>query len=805
MALFDDLLSTAHPDSPRRAGGSAADEIGARARQARAGRADAWVRGLWDAAGFPGAGWALLAVGGYGRGELAPASDLDLVLVHEAGEGAPDRAARLWYPLWDSGVRIDHAVRTPADLRRVAAEDLAVVVGMVDARLVAGDAALGARSVAAVLADWRAGAHRRLGPLRGACAERAARSGEVAFALEPDLKEGRGGLRDAAVLRAVAASWLADRPHGRVDAAMATLADVRDALHLVAGRPTERLLRDHQVAVAQLLGLPVEELRRSVAAAGRDVAHALDGVWRRAMPGGDGRRRRRLLVPGRSRSSVRLAPGVDLSNGEAVLAADADPADPSLPLRVAAAAAEADVLVAPATVELLAAAPPLPVPWPRSAREALLTLLGAGPACLGVWEDFDRAGAVAAWLPEWEPVRSLPQRSAAHRWTVDRHLVETAIQASHLARRVRRPDLLLLAALTHDLGKAAADVDHPRAGVGPTRSVGARLGLSEADLEVLARLTEHHLLLAQLATRRDLDDPATVDALVAAVPDADSLELLHALTEADSRATGPGTWTAWRSSLVGDLVARAHARLLGVRPPVGDEPRRLEALDDDVRRRAATAPVVVVKGEAGNDGAVGVRIVALDRPGLLATVAGALALQRLAVRSAVVVTEGPLALQDWQVESETGDWPDAVALRETLRRALEGTLDVSARLAARDAAYAPTRRSAAGATGGSPVAARPPARVDVVADASVDATVIEVRAHDAPGLLHRVATAVTAAGASIRSARVATWGAEAVDALYLVNSNGAALDAGAAARVAEAVSRALAAPAARPASAGSDG
>jgi [protein-PII] uridylyltransferase len=728
---------------------------------------------LWAGSGLPERGVALAAVGGYGRGELSPGSDIDLLVIHEPGLQVESGVKALLYPLWNAGAAVDHSVRTPDEVRALADEDLAVVLGLLDARVLAGDAELGHQAIARVLAQWRARAHRRLGPLRGACNQRADRFGEVAFAAEPDLKESRGGLRDVTVLRAVAASGVADRPHGRVDGAAALLSDVRDALHLATGRSSDRLVRQAVSPVATTLGFEApDELRRAVAVAGRDIAHALDMTWRRVVPGADGRRRRRVLVPG-AVPRARLAPGVDAVEHEVVLGRDARLDDPVLPLRAAAAASQAGLVLAPPTVEALDSCPPLPDPWPPSARDALISLLG-GPGLLAVWEDMDRAGLVSRWLPEWEPVRSLPHVSPVHRWTVDRHIIEAVAVAAQLTRRVHRPDLLLLAALVHDLGKAEAGEEHPEAGAARARAVCQRVGLDPDDTDLIVRLTRHHLLLVQTAMLRDLDDPATVASVLDRVGDADALDLLHALTEADARATGPGAWTSWRASLVGDLVARVHARLRGVpsRRPVEGEP----VVSERLRRLAEAGGLTVHLRPAGDTATV--TVVAPDRTGLLATVAGVLALHRLAVRSAVVATIGASAVQEWQVEPQYGDRPDVTALRETLRRALDGSLDVAARLASRDAAYRDRGPTSS-------------ARVQVVENASADATVVEVRAHDAPGLLHRIAAAIAAVGVSIRSARVATLGSEVVDSLYLVDPVGRPLPRLKAASVVGAIASAL--------------
>ncbi|OEV13560.1 protein-PII uridylyltransferase, partial [Streptomyces nanshensis] len=219
-------------------------------------------------------------------------------------------------------------------------------------------------------------------------------------------------------------------------------------------------------------------------------------------------------------------------------------------------------LALPAVRKLARTAPDLPVPWPAEAREEFVTLLGAGEATVPVWEAMDAAGLIARLLPDWERVRCRPQRNPVHRFTVDRHLVETAVRAAALTRRVHRPDLLLTGALLHDIGKGWPG-DHSLTGETITRDLAARIGFDGADTRTLAALVRHHLLLVETATRRNLDDPATIRSVADAVGSLGTLELLHALTEADALATGPAAWSAWRAALVDDLVARVAAVLSG--------------------------------------------------------------------------------------------------------------------------------------------------------------------------------------------------------------------------------------------------
>ncbi|UQI47660.1 [protein-PII] uridylyltransferase [Streptomyces sp. HU2014] len=771
-------------------------------RAALARLTDQWLAALLGEA----RGVALVAVGGYGRGELSPRSDLDVMLLHDGSADASKIAAvadRVWYPVWDMGLALDHSVRTPAEARKTAAGDLKVHLGLLDARHLGGDDRLTAALRATAYADWRAQAPLRLPELRELGEERARRQGELRFLLEPDLKEARGGLRDATALRAVAASWLADAPREGLERARGLLLDTRDALHLVTGRATDRLALQEQDQIATALGLPgADALLREVYEAARTVSYAADVTWRevgRVLRARSGRPRLRRILGGRGGRGgfveperVPLAEGVVEQDGEAVLARTARPErDPVLPLRAAAAAAQAGLPLSPHAARRLAATVgPLPVPWPAEAREALVTLLGAGEPAVAVWEALDAEGLVSRLLPEWEHVRSRPQRNPVHRWTVDRHLVETAVRAAGLARGVGRPDLLLVAALLHDIGKGRPG-DHSAAGEALTREAAARIGFGPADTEVLATLVRHHLLLVETATRRDLDDPATVRAVTDAVAHPGTLELLHALTEADALATGPAAWSTWRASLVADLVRRAAAALADGAAPDRRAPVPPSAEDARVVAEALRTggPAVRLRsrpeGTAPDDAAVPVgvelTIAVPERSGVLPATAGLLALHRLTVRAAELRAVDGALLLNWRVATEFGSLPEPAHLRNDLVRVLDGSLDVVARLAEREAAYSDRRRGITHA----------PPRVTVAAGGSRDATVLEVRAQDAPGLLHRIGRALEAAGVWVRSAHVSTLGSNAVDAFYVTTGEGAPLTAGAAASVASEVEQVL--------------
>lgn len=813
---------------------SSADRPGPPRRSRLAGLTDEWLAGLF---GEPQPGIALVAVGGYGRGALSPRSDLDLLLLHDGRAPGSDIAAladRIWYPVWDLGIALDHSVRTVGEARRTAGEDLKVQLGLLDARHLAGDEQLTAELRAGMLAEWRARAQHRLPELREMTADRGRFHGELRFLLEPDLKEARGGLRDVTALRAVAASWMADAPHEGLAEAHTDLLDIRDALHITTGRATDRLALQDQDQVAHALGLPdADALLRTVYEAARVVSYASDVTWRevsRVIRARAPRPRLRSLLG--SRAAVRphggprqtvqdrspLADGVVEHDGEAVLARTARPdRDPVLVLRAGAAAAQAGLPLARPAVRRLAGASTatgaaaLPVPWPSEAREEFVTLLGAGEATIPVWEALDAEGLITALLPDWERVRCRPQRNPVHRYTVDRHLVETAVRASALTRQVQRPDLLLVSALLHDMGKGWPG-DHSVVGETIAWDTASRIGFDRGDAATLATLVRHHLLLVETATRRDLDDPETIRSVAAVAGDTVTLELLHALTEADALATGPAAWSAWRAGLVADLVKRVGAVLEGAAAEEQTEPfvptaqaerMAVESWCTGLPALALHTADACADEPAGDTGPepVGVELLVAvpDRPGVLPAVAGVLALHRLTVRAADLrllplpehVADEPDAasgepavlLLTWRVAADYGALPLASRLRSDLVRAFDGSLDIGARLAERESAHRRPRRRGAQA---------PPPRVKVAPNTSRLATVLEVRAQDAPGLLYRIGHALEDAGVTVRSAHVSTLGANAVDAFYLTDANGAPLPSAEASGLARRLESALA-------------
>jgi len=694
-------------------------------------------------------GLALLAVGGYGRGELAPGSDLDLLLLHEGRKDIAKLAERLWYPIWDSKVKLGHSVRTVKEAIKLAETDLDTATSLLSARLISGSQALRDELATKSLAQWRKGAKRWLVGLDQRNADRHAAAEEVAFLLEPNLKEGRGGLRDVHVLGFAELTNFAPTliDHQALAAEYEVILSARVALHRLTGRASDVLLLEEQDAVATNLGYEsADALMSSVASAARTIAWSSDDAWHEL---------RRALHKHEHRSTP-VSGGIWLRDGEIALDDDARPAkDSTLLLRVAAAAARHGTRIERRTLDRLAAeAPDLADPWPAGAVDELVALLLAGRPMIQVVESLDHRGLMSRVLPEWEAVRSKPQRNALHRFTVDRHLLESAANAAAFQSRVSRPDLLVLGALLHDIGKGYPG-DHTDAGVALMATICPRLGISIDDAEVITQLVRYHLLLPIVATSRDIADDATITSVADAAGSSLVLELLAALTEADSLATGPAAWSPWKAELVVDLVSRTQHVLGG-----GEVHEVAWSLFPSAEVEALMGARQLAVRQEGEI----LTVVAPDRPGVFSKVAGVLALHGLDVVSAQAHSdEQGMAASEFRVvlpEDRDTNWGRVI---NDVDLALAGRLALDARLAERAKTYARRRAKMV-----EPVVPSMTAHNN----ASSNATVLEVRASDKTGVLYRITRALADMQLDIRHAKVSSLGGEALDSFYVRDSDG---------------------------------
>jgi [protein-PII] uridylyltransferase len=547
----------------------------------------------------------VVAVGGYGRRELCPASDVDLLLLHDRmDQPALERLVRgVVYPLWDAGLKVGYAVRDRREALGAAA-DVHTATAMLDLRPIAGDLGLAQLVRAESLRRLRRRPHRFLDALSREDADRRVRSGVAAEVIEPDLKDGAGGLRDLQSLRwaagalvgtvgldpLVPAGYLGASDRPRLVAAEETLLAARVALHLEAGT-TDVLRLDLQDGVAARLGIADEgpndlaphRLLERLYLAARTVDHAHLRAW--ALIDADVARGARR----RGRPTQQQLDGFEIVDGVLRVPHDADVDAPDVPVRLLDALTSSGALLDRGSAARLRAragqrAAPAgdwdddPGPrwgWDDAIRRRFLEVLWRGEVALPAVAELDEVGVWTAWLPEWRPLRARPQRNPYHRYALDRHGWHAATALGELVRRepwagerladVDDPDALLLGALLHDVGKAVGE-PHEQTGVDLAAAIARRMGASRTTIATIERLVRLHLVLPDAARRRDVTDPALAEELARLIGDHSTLASLHLLTIADARATGPTAWNDWIAALVRTLVRKVSA-VLDHQPP----------------------------------------------------------------------------------------------------------------------------------------------------------------------------------------------------------------------------------------------
>ena len=708
-------------------------------------RLDEWIAHVADSVGIP-AGAALVAVGGYGRREMAPQSDLDLVLVHRPEADVSDFAERVWYPMWDEGLKVGHRVDTVDGLLRLAQTDLDTATAILDARFLAGEEDLALELAVSATRQWKSEGTANAMLLSERVSDLHGQFGEVAFLLGPDIKSGRGGIRDVQALRWVAATGALEMTAPEALAAAGeTLLRVRVALHRITGRPNDRLVLEYQDEVADQLGYrDADLLMADVSQAARSIAWLSDATWFQV---------ERSLEPRRRSTDTDVID--DEIEIEGWLLRLADSADvrshPEIVLRVAVAAARNRSFIDHETLERLAdELPDSPTVWSEPMRDGFAELLQLGRAAIPVCEALDQVGLMSWLIPEWEPCRSRPQRNAYHRFTVDRHLLEAAAEAAALVDRVPRPDLLVIGALLHDIGKGYPG-DHTDVGVELIPTIGARMGYDEHDVGLLVEMCRHHLLLPDVATRRDLDDDGTIRAVAETVGSLELLDLLGALTEADSIATGPSAWNQSKAHLVHTLVERA-GHVLGGGEVAEVITTRFPGPEQRAMMNAGTYACRIVDDT--------ITVVQPDRPGAFYRVAGVIALNGLDIVAAAAHTENGVALSEFKVVS--GSDIDVRRLEDQLERGVHGRLAIDARVDERRTTYARAQKR---------MSARPtPTTVRFDDEISEASTVIEVTGPDAIGFLYRISRAFAEIGVAIWSARIQTIGDAVIDSFYVTHN-----------------------------------
>ncbi len=764
----------------------------------------------------PSGAVALVALGSYARRALCPQSDIDLLLLHD-GWASTDLEAlvqAVCYPLWDAGLSVGHAVRTTKDALRSTGDRIDSATALTERRLVAGSRGL-ADDLTARMTRWL----RRSGgsfaqDIVQADGQRHLRHGGTPGALEPDLKDGNGGLRDLHSLRwagaillgeagldaLVGARYLGADDRAALGRAGERLLAARCALHMVGGSNVRNILRlDLQDEVAVRLGMTDgDELLRDVGLATRTIAHLHARTWPVLLADATRGRRRRRPVPRQLGEGLVLVDRL-VEVDDAAKMTD----DPSLGLRAVAAAADnGTVLGRRSAMRLRREVEGLgTLEWDDRSREALLDLLRSGRSGYSAMKDADYLGLMDAHLPEWGRVKGRPQRNPLHTYDLDTHLLHAVawladivngeIDARHrdVFAHMEDPDSLVLGTWLHDVGKAWPG-DHSVSGETIGREWTLHMGFSAERADRIARLIRLHLLLPDVATGRDLDDPDEIERVAVMVSDAETLDGLYLMSFADSRATGKAAWSEWKDLLVRRLYERVRGVLggdIGVlsRPNTpevvlraaascydGDAEHLRHTVDGLPSRYLRNASPQQLAAHAGlllrcdGDLLADVRpgpvrstqilsIVAGDRHRLFADAVGVLATHRIDVLEARVFTNDDGTAMDWFVVSPPGhlNWDVVVAdMSEAYRGDLDVTMAVEKRERARDVRP--------------PILALPvPIRIST--STSGDITRVEVRGPDSPGLLFRVSRILSDLGTELLGALVATLGPEVRDSFFV--------------------------------------
>jgi len=780
-----------------------------------------------EAASPPGI--ALAGIGGFGRLDLAPFSDVDLLVVHDpsAQEDVQRIAEPFFTALWDARLEVGASVRTPEECAERAAADHTIRTALLDCRYLAGD-----REVYQALEDK---VLRNLGDAQvddlvsakvDEMRKRRERFGGTVHLLEPNVKQSPGGLRDlqAALWMARArfkAAGLSDllargvlpgREVEELSKARDFLWRVRNQLHHLAGRKEDHLTFHLQEQVATALGyrdregegLAVEQFMRDYYLAASRLRRLADELAERCAPARE---------PDGPPETWQVSPGLKVWDGRVTLEGrEALRSDPSLFVRLFTTAERLGLEVYGYARDLIRDEAAQLDPAVRSDPAVCAALVEAfsKPGRADWLRAMHREGVLGALVPEFGRITAKHQHDVYHVYTVDTHsimavqklasllagdLIEEEPELSLAAREVPRLLGLVLGVLFHDAGKGLGG-DHSVKGAELVRAVCARLGVPERDAADAEFLVREHLAMSHVSQRRDLSDPELIEEFARRMQTRDRLDMLYVLTFVDVSSVGPGTWTAWKGKLLGELHQKTAASLEGRGTEAGERSAQREALlsrgvqaeradaflarmprrylsfadpKDALRSMRVlelgrTRPLATAVRDQGDETVL--TLATRDRPGLLADLTGVLSAHRIDVLKAdVFSTTDGMALDVFSLRGprggrvERGRWR---AARRDLQRVLAGEIDAEALMAKmlRPSGLPPRHVP--------PV----PSKVKVDNRAARDFTVIDVFATDRRGLLRAITAALRKGGLSISVARIATEGNRAIDSFYVRDAEG---------------------------------
>jgi [protein-PII] uridylyltransferase len=768
---------------------------------------------------------ALIALGGYGRAELFPFSDIDVMLLYEPEVEArvPAVAESVFYPLWDAGLEVGHGVRTVEACLADAQKDFFFQVALLDARFIYGDEPLFSRLKYEFIKRFLKGrkktfvedmiAHRK---------KRHKRFGANAYLLEPNIKESRGGLRDIhAILWTSKVLFGLEDIKSIEEAGLITkeerialedswdyLLRIRNRLHYINSRKNDRLFFEHQEEISGFLGyqdsnnmLGVEYFMREVYSNLQTVAITSDLFFENV--------EEVSKLSACSKENKILEPGIEVINCRIKLT---EPSlfeeHPYLLMRLFAHAARTGLPIHYGTRRLVSANLDLIDEELRSSKhmaEAFLQVLQDANRPLEILEAMLDTGLLTAYIPEFFEIKSLAQHDVYHIHTVDRHLLQTVAELHSLKEEepqifmaLKSPHILYLAALLHDIGKGRGG-HHADRGAEIVRDIAKRMGLSSEECACLSFLVQKHLYLVHIAMRRDLDDETLILKCAGKIQDLERLNMLYLLSIADSKATGPNVWNDWKAALVHDLYLKITLFLEGseindyyriqaldwmkhqIASRLGEKGKEsLAIMPDDyilgftpeaierhiqLKAQLSDQPSLVLVEDRRTYWSL--LVMAKDRTGLLARIFGILALHNLNVLTAQIFTLGDgTAIDVLDVKSLVNkgyNEQDWEALKKNLNLALDDRLGLAHRLAGK---YRPIRSD------DWQKYLKRQAQVVLDNETSDLYTIVEVYAEDRIGLLYDITHTLADFGLNISSAKISTKVDQVVDVFYVQDKNG---------------------------------
>jgi [protein-PII] uridylyltransferase len=790
---------------------------------------DHHIRKSFDDCQESGNGFALIALGGYGRKELFPFSDIDLMVLYErkVKKSLQKVVDAILYPLWDAGLEVGHAVRTVKNCLADAKTDFFFQVAMLDARLLAGSQSLFDELLNKYRKKFIEG-HRTefLQEMLLYRSKRQTDFGNHTYLLEPHIKESRGGFRDFQSmlwtaqfvfgLRGLAAlqeaGILTAAELKNLEEAHDYLVRIRNRLHYVSGRKNDQLYFEHQEEMAQAFGFKNDKSRLAVEYFMRDVHGHLQTV----RVGTDlffEHANEVLDHKTSAQDKKELEPGIEIRQNRIHLnATELLDSKPMLLMRLFAQSAKTGVPIHHRTKKIVSTHLDLVTEKQRHSRRM------ANPF-LSLLKDFNNpliglsamleTGMLAAYIPEFAKVESLAQHDIYHVYTVDRHLLQVVAELQKLRDEesstfsvVEADHILFLAGLLHDIGKGFG-AGHAERGGDLARIIGGRMGLADEELGTLAFLIRNHLFLSHTALRRDLEDEEFIMRCAERVKTPERLAMLYLLTTADARATGPSVWNEWKAALLQELYLKIalllerndlsakdknHGVELGVRwmrekvndllPETID--MDLNTLPDDYLLNFA--PEVVVEHIAQRQELAAkdlllfheerqeswsLLVVTRDRPGLLAKIFGVLALHNLNVLAAQIFTWGDGTVVDTiEVNSAISqNYQDQDW--SSLERDLEMAVNQRLGLEHRLHRKLAPQRKTIGQT-----EKRLEAKIEIDNQSSEIYTIIEAYGHDRVGMLYEITRILSDFGINIFRARIGSRADQVVDVFYVLDFDG---------------------------------